>query len=188
MTCGNCGYQSHTFQPFLMLSIPIPTRDTTGKDIPKNHKFHLKDCLKHYSEIEEKVEWRCPNCEIENDSSKRITCWKLPQILIIHLKRFGHKKHRGSRKIHNSVECPEEMSFEDVFDPEVASIDKHKYNLVSTINHHGTIGGGHYTADVLNEHPVDHVKRWYCMNDSIISYYNPDEVNHDDSYILLYEK
>ena len=186
MTCPNCGYQSHTFQTFLMLSLEIPTKDKDGDEIPRSEKIHLKDCLKHYSMIEEKIDWRCSNCCKNVEGSKRLTVWKLPPVLILHLKRFGAKKHRGSKKIHNPVISPEEMTFGEVFDADVAEVDMRKYRLVSTINHSGSIGGGHYTANVMNVHAIDKKPRWYLMNDTRVNCYREGQVDNDESYILFY--
>ena len=33
-------------------------------------------------------EWYCPNCEVPVEAVRKCTLWKLPEILIIHLKRF----------------------------------------------------------------------------------------------------
>ena len=39
-----------------------------------------------------KNKWYCPRCRGHVDAVKRIGIWKLPPLLIIHLKRFSYDK------------------------------------------------------------------------------------------------
>lgn len=34
--------------------------------------------------------WKCPRCKQERDAVKKIVIWKLPKILIVHLKRYNN--------------------------------------------------------------------------------------------------
>ncbi len=39
--------------------------------------------------------WRCPNCKCKRDAVKSMAIWKLPPILLIHLKRLAILKTVG---------------------------------------------------------------------------------------------
>ena len=42
--------------------------------------------------------WHCPKCKMPRDAVKKIVIWKLPPILLIHLKRYAfdsRKKYAG---------------------------------------------------------------------------------------------
>ena len=51
----------------------------------------LEECLKHYTKSETlAVEdaWRCPQCEQYLPVIKTLDVWSLPDILVVHFKRF----------------------------------------------------------------------------------------------------
>lgn len=50
--------------------------------------------------------------------------------------------------------------------------DHNKYNLVSVVNHYGSMGGGHYTAFGRNKDD----KQWYNFDDSSVTVTSPESV------------
>lgn len=42
--------------------------------------------------------WHCPNCNLKQEVEKKLGLWSLPDILVIHLKRF-----RQSGAKHNQI-------------------------------------------------------------------------------------
>ena len=53
--------------------------------------MRLEDCIKAFSKPELVTgddRWHCPKCKTRRDAEKSIGIWKLPRILVIHLKRF----------------------------------------------------------------------------------------------------
>lgn len=51
----------------------------------------LYDCMDLFTApniYTQKQPWYCPNCEVHVEAVRRCTLWKLPEVLIIHLKRF----------------------------------------------------------------------------------------------------
>ena len=76
--------------------------------------------------------------------------YKLPNYLIIHLKRFSHRGGMfGSRKITELVDFPvENLNMKrHVVNPDDKSVI---YDLYGVSNHYGSMGGGHYTAFCKN--------------------------------------
>lgn len=83
LKCLKCGLQSHRFEPFMYLSVPL-------QDCQEPKQF-LEDCIREYCSEEKMVgdeRWKCPQCRSPQESVKKIDLWSLPNILIIHLKRF----------------------------------------------------------------------------------------------------
>lgn len=65
----------------MYLSLPIPDRDEVS----------LMDCVNEYLKeetLDGENQWFCEKCKVKVDAIKKIDLWKLPTILIIHLKRF----------------------------------------------------------------------------------------------------
>lgn len=58
------------------------------------------------------------------------------------------------------------------------------YDLYAVCNHHGTMQGGHYTAQCKNS--ID--GQWYCFDDSDVQPISEDEVCKQTAYILFYQR
>ena len=54
------------------------------------------ECLKLYTS-QEKLgaddAWYCPNCQKHQQATKKFDLWSLPEVLIIHLKRFSYNRY-----------------------------------------------------------------------------------------------
>jgi len=86
----------------MYLSLPIPEEKSSKKTIT------LYDCLGQFiaeERLEKDEKWRCPKCKDFKDSSKKIDIWTLPNILIIHLKRFMFTRHKRG-KLRTLVDFP----------------------------------------------------------------------------------
>lgn len=59
-------------------------------DPPNNNlsSVSLYDCLELHCKEEQVEEWYCSHCKAFVPGDKKLDLWKLPQILVIHLKRF----------------------------------------------------------------------------------------------------
>lgn len=80
LVCSSCGFQSKTFDPYLYMSLPI-----------HNGMKTLQDALSQFLRTESLTgdeRWRCPKCKVLVDATKKIDIWKLPPVLVVHLKRF----------------------------------------------------------------------------------------------------
>ena len=58
--------------------------------------INLSECLKLYTS-QEKLgaddAWYCPNCQKHQQATKKFDLWSLPEVLIIHLKRFSYNRY-----------------------------------------------------------------------------------------------
>ncbi|RZC78498.1 hypothetical protein C5167_002717 [Papaver somniferum] len=89
--------------------------------------------------------WYCPGCLKHRQASKKLDLWRLPEILIIHLKRFSY-----SRFMKNKLETFVDFPIHDLdLSNYIAWKDgesSYRYVLYAVSNHYGSMGGGHYTA------------------------------------------
>ncbi|GAV63880.1 UCH domain-containing protein, partial [Cephalotus follicularis] len=89
--------------------------------------------------------WNCPSCKNPRQASKKLNLWRLPEILVIHLKRFSSSRI-NTNKLETYVDFP-------IDDLDLSTYISHKngqssnrYRLYATSNHHGDMEVGHYTA------------------------------------------
>ncbi|XP_066239497.1 ubiquitin carboxyl-terminal hydrolase 31 isoform X1 [Saccopteryx leptura] len=167
----------------------------------------LSQCFQLYTKEERLAPddaWRCPHCKQLQQGSITLSLWTLPDVLIIHLKRFRQEGDRRM-KLQNMVRFP--LTGLDMT-PHVVkrsqsswSLPSHWspwrrpyglgrdpedyiYDLYAVCNHHGTMQGGHYTAYCKNS--VDGL--WYCFDDSEVQQLSEDEVCTQTAYILFYQR
>ncbi|XP_076314918.1 ubiquitin carboxyl-terminal hydrolase 8-like [Tachypleus tridentatus] len=171
LTCLFCKKTSSSYEVFSCLSIPIPS----------GNRCTIKDCLQLFLRTEQmsgEGAWDCPRCKQKRDAEKKLAICKLPQILIIHLKRFSYEG-MWRRKLQNYVDFP--LTDFDLKPYVNMSVTK-SYNLYGVANHYGTLEGGHYIAHVktsINE-------KWYKYDDQEVSEMSPADVKTSAAYILFY--
>ena len=146
----------------------------------------LQDCLDEFTKEEKLGEddlWYCPRCKKHQQATKRFDLWKVPDILVVHLKRFSNSRTLRD-KIDVLVDFPtesldissmvgerqvaqrlkeagadvEQLGLGDAEEPLV-------YDLYAVDEHMGGLGGGHYRAFTYN-HVTD---KWYHFDDSYVS-------------------
>ncbi|XP_026506477.1 ubiquitin carboxyl-terminal hydrolase 31 [Terrapene carolina triunguis] len=167
----------------------------------------LSQCFQLYTKEEQLAPddaWRCPHCKQLQQGSITLSLWTLPDVLIIHLKRFRQEGDRRM-KLQNMVKFP--LTGLDMT-PHVVkrsqsswSLPSHwspwrrpyglgrdpedyVYDLYAVCNHHGTMQGGHYTAYCKNS--VDGL--WYCFDDTDVQQLAENEVCKQTAYILFYQR
>uniref|UniRef100_A0A8C1KGQ0 Ubiquitin carboxyl-terminal hydrolase n=1 Tax=Cyprinus carpio TaxID=7962 RepID=A0A8C1KGQ0_CYPCA len=185
--CLICGTESRKFDPFLDLSLDIPSqfRIKFTKDQEPGPTCTLNDCLQSFTDLEELDEtelYMCHKCKTRQKSTKKFWIQKLPKVLCLHLKRF-HWTAFLRNKIDTYVEFPmrglDMKSF--LLEPENSLLENCLYDLAAVVVHHGSsIGSGHYTAYGLHE------RRWYHFNDSTVTLVSEEAVLKAKAYILFY--
>ena len=128
--------------------------------------------------------WYCKNCETNVRAKKMTQLYRLPNILIIAIKRF---KQRGwsTQKDGKFIDYPlEGLDISSVYaGPQTDG--EMLYDLYAVSNHYGGLGGGHYTAFAKNPLSGD----WLHFNDSSVSdVRNPQEVVSAAAYALFYKR
>uniref|UniRef100_A0A1B6KHF6 Ubiquitin carboxyl-terminal hydrolase n=2 Tax=Graphocephala atropunctata TaxID=36148 RepID=A0A1B6KHF6_9HEMI len=145
----------------------------------------LEDCLNLFTTTEKLGEnnaWHCPCCNEKKRATKKLDLWKLPNILIFHLKRFAFNEIKRE-KLDRRVEFP--LTGLNI-DHYVAN--KHKenlvYDLIGVCNHYGGLMGGHYTANCKNYSDGN----WYCFDDNSVTLISPESVQTEHAYVLFYSR
>uniref|UniRef100_A0A674P0X5 Ubiquitin carboxyl-terminal hydrolase n=1 Tax=Takifugu rubripes TaxID=31033 RepID=A0A674P0X5_TAKRU len=187
VNCLICGTESRKFDPFLDLSLDIPSqfRQKRSKDQEPGPTCTLSDCLRSFTDLEELDEtelYFCHKCKKRQKSTKKFWVQKLPKVLCLHLKRF-HWTAFLRNKIDTYVEFP--LKGLDMrgylLEPENSLPESCVYDLVAVVVHHGSgVGSGHYTAY------GSHEGCWYHFNDSTVTLTNEDAVRKAKAYILFY--
>ncbi|XP_069339923.1 ubiquitin carboxyl-terminal hydrolase 8 isoform X4 [Eulemur rufifrons] len=171
--CLTCHKKSRTFEAFMYLSLPLASTS----------KCTLQDCLRLFSKEEKLTDnnrFYCSHCRARRDSLKKIEIWKLPPVLLVHLKRFSYDG-RWKQKLQTSVDFPlENLDLSQyVIGPKN---NLKKYNLFSVSNHYGGLDGGHYTAYCKNAAR----QRWFKFDDHEVSDISVLSVKSSAAYILFY--
>ncbi|XP_055895796.1 ubiquitin carboxyl-terminal hydrolase 20-like isoform X1 [Biomphalaria glabrata] len=126
--------------------------------------------------------YSCEKCKKLRNGLKYSKVLKLPEILSIHLKRFRHEFY--SSKIGTYISFPLEGLDMEPYLHRGCKDEVTMYDLVAIICHHGTAGGGHYTAYCLN-HLND---QWYEFDDQYVTEVDVDQVQNCEAYVLFYRK
>ncbi|KAM6118776.1 ubiquitin carboxyl-terminal hydrolase 43 [Phoenicopterus ruber ruber] len=174
----------------------------------QQHSCTLDECFQLYTKEEQLAPddaWRCPHCKVPQQGTVKLSLWTLPDILIIHLKRFRQvAEHR--HKLTTLVRFP--LRGLDMA-PHMAQRGQaggqllgrwapwqpplclppscprdYLYDLYAVCNHHGSMQGGHYTAYCCNA--LD--GRWYSYDDSRVEGVQEAEVSTRNAYILFYQR
>lgn len=126
--------------------------------------------------------WYCPRCKEHRQATKKLDLWMLPDILVVHLKRFSYSRYLKN-KLDTFVNFPIRSLDLNKY---VKSKDgqSHIYELYAVSNHYGGLGGGHYTAyaKLIDEN------RWYHFDDSHVSPVGEAEIRTSAAYLLFYQR
>ncbi|XP_033115051.1 ubiquitin carboxyl-terminal hydrolase 31-like [Anneissia japonica] len=176
---------------------------------------NLFDCFDLYTKEEmlgdDDDAWHCSHCKkLQQGTKKKLGLWSLPDILILHLKRFQQTDSTRS-KLNTLVQFP--VSGLDLSQYQERRLqhgshtntlntltswspwrqhrrrsmqysDSNVYDLYAVCNHMGTLSGGHYTAFCKN--PTDN--QWYNFDDTKVTPVQDDKVITKAAYILFYHR
>ncbi|CAO3630396.1 unnamed protein product [Cunninghamella blakesleeana] len=158
----------------------------------RDKKITLMDCLDEFTKEEllsEEDLWYCPRCKDHQRASKKFDIWNLPEIMVVHLKRFSHTRTLRD-KLDIFIDFPmESLDMTDrvlsIKNPsEVAEEDRLIYDLYAVDNHFGGLGGGHYTAYGQNFQDGS----WYNFDDSHVSKVEASDAKTNAAYLLFYKR
>ncbi|WVZ91328.1 hypothetical protein U9M48_037516 [Paspalum notatum var. saurae] len=127
--------------------------------------------------------WYCPGCKEHRQASKKLDLWRLPEILIIHLKRFSYSRYTKN-KLETFVDFPiHDLDLSKYIGSRCQQVP-HNYRLYAISNHYGSMGGGHYTAYVFDEGK----KGWYDFDDRHVGPIAEDSIKTSAAYVLFYRR
>jgi ubiquitin C-terminal hydrolase len=149
--CENCKHISHNYE--LYSSIMVPLCDT------------LDDSLTEYFQEEflndgnDGIEWKCDECCQKKRSRKTTKLWKIPDILIITIKRFTDNLQKNNK----NILIPLELSL----DKYTLSHTNKKFKLSSVGFHSGSYNNGHYVSLMRSKND-----KWFVIDDLDITELN----------------
>uniref|UniRef100_W5KQP5 ubiquitinyl hydrolase 1 n=1 Tax=Astyanax mexicanus TaxID=7994 RepID=W5KQP5_ASTMX len=162
----------------------------------QQHSCTLDECFQLYTKEEQLAPddaWKCPHCKQLQQGMLKLSLWTLPDILILHLKRFRQvadrrnklstlirfpqngldmaphvaKRSQGSR---NPAPCPPTWTHGD---------SDFLYDLYAVCNHHG--GMHAYCRNSVDG-------QWYSYDDSSVDLVPDEELCTRGAYILFYQR
>ncbi|CAF1580390.1 unnamed protein product [Rotaria magnacalcarata] len=165
-----------------------------------DQEITLQQCLQMFIEPEvlgPDDKWYCPYCKEHMQAEKIMSVWRLPPILIIHLKRF--KYYHGASygyfsdsrvKIDTNVKYPvHDLDMAPYCSSKENSLQA-RYDLYSIVNHRGSAWFGHYTSYARLLSYNDSAKTeigWRNFDDERVSSLSYDkELVRPDAYVLFY--
>ncbi|KAM6941689.1 ubiquitin carboxyl-terminal hydrolase 43a [Lycodopsis pacificus] len=181
----------------------------------QQHSCTLDECFQLYTKEEQLAPddaWKCPHCKQLQQGMVKMSLWTLPDILILHLKRFrqvGERRNKLSTVVRfpltgldmapHVVKRSQSMrnlnlggwpppwnqpSGQHHQPADMILPHDYLYDLYAVCNHHGGMHGGHYTAYCRNS--VD--GQWYSYDDSSVDLVPEEEVCTRGAYILFYQR
>ena len=188
LKCKVCGHTSTTYQAFSVLSVPVP----------KTKSCTIYDCFNEFTKLEtlEKDElWNCPHCKMRQPSTKQILITRLPNNLIIHLKRFDNMLNKNNVFVHYPHELDLTSFWVSDYNGEMPKDNgvslplrgqkpPFRYNLFAVASHSGTLYGGHYTSF------VDKGSLGWCNFDDVSwrKIKRENEYITPNAYVLFYRR
>lgn len=175
--CGNCKKIHHNFETFRMLDIEIPeATDDISVDACLS-KYFEKSIINDDADDDAGDKWVCDKCNTSAKSLKTCKLVKLPEMLVISIKRFKYNEKAGEFLKNNAS-----VKVRDVLDIDEYSVcNEPSYKLMSFANHMGNMHGGHYTACCKYDDDA-----WYKIDDESVSKIKTYEDRN--AYTIFYQK
>nr|XP_054101604.1 ubiquitin carboxyl-terminal hydrolase 19 isoform X27 [Callithrix jacchus] len=156
--------------------------------------FTLDQCLNLFTRPEvlaPEEAWYCPQCKQHREASKQLLLWRLPNVLIVQLKRFSFRSFIWRDKINDLVEFPVRNLDLSKFCIGQKEEQLPNYDLYAVINHYGGMIGGHYTA--CARLPNDRSSQrsdvgWRLFDDSTVTTVDESQVVTRYAYVLFYRR
>ncbi|XP_070696236.1 ubiquitin carboxyl-terminal hydrolase 11 [Pempheris klunzingeri] len=161
-------------------SMEVPQQQTT---------VQLQECIELFTTVEtleEENPWYCPVCKKHQLATKKLDLWSLPEVLIIHLKRFSYTKFTRE-KLDSIVDFPlRELDFSGCLLRKNLSNGEppSRYDLIAVSNHYGGLRDGHYTSYACNKDNG----QWYYFDDNKVTYAREDQIVTNAAYVLFYHR
>lgn len=153
-----------------ILSLPLPSACRS-----------LYDLLDRYTDIELMTgddAWHDEANSSYRTVHRRSLFWSLPNILVIHLVRWGINLRKSREIVDFPLDVLDMSKYVIGYRP-----DDYQYSLSAVSYHHGTTLGGHYSTCTR-----DLSGRWIHCDDRIVRSIAADAICSHDAYLLFYTK
>nr|XP_004543516.2 inactive ubiquitin carboxyl-terminal hydrolase 50 isoform X2 [Maylandia zebra] len=175
--CMHCDQQAYSTQTFTVLSLPIPAGIL---------KCSIQDCLSLFFEqtvLTGGEQLLCSVCRMRRETAVITSLDKPPEILMLHLKRFGCKGKKQV-KLTTNVAFPMKLDLTPFLSSSVHNVSDSSYHLYAVVNHTGHLNMGHYTALCHNAS----AQTWHLFDDSLVREVQDTLVQSPNAYMLLYSR
>ncbi|KAJ0565226.1 putative ubiquitinyl hydrolase 1 [Helianthus annuus] len=128
--------------------------------------------------------WYCPGCKEHRQATKKLDLWRLPDIIVFHLKRFSYSRFLKN-KLDTFVNFPiHNLDLSKYVKNKDPSGGVNVYELYAISNHYGGLGGGHYSAyaKLVEE------DRWYHFDDAHVTPVSEGDIVTSAAYLLFYQR
>jgi ubiquitin C-terminal hydrolase len=212
--CSVCKNSSSCFDPFMELSLPIPSLKPATAQPPQTSflrsfapnflksprvapmevsKCTLQECMDLFT-AEEILDgdnmYHCEKCNAKQSSVKKLYLSRLPDVLLLQFKRFKSSDSSmismmRSEKINTDISFPIcELDLSCYMSPDHCSKST-VYDLFGVSHHYGSLHGGHYMAHANVGAKCDDCS-WMCFNDDEVRPITSSSVFGPSAYILFY--
>ncbi len=198
----DCVYASQKEDPCLTLPLDIKGR----KSIEEALDFFVKEEI-----LEGDNKYHCERDDRLIRASKKCVLKKLPQTLILNLKRFEFNyATMQKQKLNDYCEFPCELNlykwtYDALKGTSADSPADYEYNLVGVLVHSGTAEGGHYYSYIKEREPTSpNLGKWFEFNDTRVQPFDPADLkslafgsqrksgqsygSDANAYLLVYQK
>ncbi|CAM9375302.1 unnamed protein product, partial [Discosporangium mesarthrocarpum] len=136
--------------------------------------------------------WYCNRCTELRQAVKTIEVWSLPEVLILHFKRFEQRESQRD-KLETFVDFPINGLDMSPYCHAGQKLEGGRampatYDLFAVINHIGRMGSGHYTAFVRDWEGRGMSRQWYECDDQECSPVLESRVRSIHAYVLFYRR
>ncbi|KAH7703483.1 Ubiquitin carboxyl-terminal hydrolase family protein [Aphelenchoides avenae] len=178
LRCTVCRTLSVTFEEMSQISVELPSHSSYAT---------LDDCLaRHFAPVtlDGASRWNCPTCKCAQAATRETRIWKLPPVLVVHMKRFSHGVTgfvKNEMEVDFRVDGMKMANFVHLMSPEGGA----DYHLYAVTNHDGTLNSGHYTSFVRNMHTP---QEWIKFDDEAVSAAAASQLVSKKAFILYYKR
>jgi ubiquitin carboxyl-terminal hydrolase 9/24 len=177
--CKDCPHRYTREESFTLLSIDV------------KHSQRLTESLEQYVKgdlLEGPNAYYCEKCDKKIDTIKRTCIKKLPNVLVIQLKRFDYDWERETAvKSNEYFEFPRDLDMRPYTVQGIAAAETDhvqvdpfaatttdpnqdcQYKLVGIVVHSGQANGGHYYSYIQDKSDIDNEYHWYKFDDGDVS-------------------
>ncbi|KAG6960464.1 hypothetical protein JG687_00008221 [Phytophthora cactorum] len=153
----------------------------------------LDDCFRNFVKpetLDQANLWYCSKCQEHRQARKTMEMWRLPDVLVLSLKRFEYRNEILRDKLDVYVDFPLESLDMSPYCLEKSDDKDHlSYDLFAVSNHYGSMGFGHYTAFAKSwKDEGEMYPGWYSFDDSLAAPAMPSQVKSNAAYILFYKR
>ncbi|KAL1296685.1 hypothetical protein AAFC00_000161 [Neodothiora populina] len=207
-TVGECGHVSESYDSYFNLSLTV-------KD-----KASLEESLQEYVQgapLEGGDKFKCVTCNSNSggiyvNAMRRTGLEKVPDNLVLGLKRFRYETFDGGTKVNDMFDFPERIDLSPYMTSKLAEPDlpmaPDEFQLVGVVVHDGTLQYGHYWSYAAERYrPDGSPMLWFKFEDHSVTRVTSDFVvtetrgglvsssedgqmwlRSDNAYVLYYER